>query len=163
MPLPTPVLDPAKRSKVPVDEQHGLWGFFNAERTALNTPEQDFAHGRPWTPAELRHKSWEDLHALWWVCAKERNRIATQAFERQRVKAGYGDYEADRRDATVRRTQRAIKQVLTERWYAWDEAKTLGARDPEVDLSGGQGPVYSAGAFEVRFSYDDSKRREEGS
>jgi large subunit ribosomal protein L47 len=44
-PLPVPVLDPKRRSKVVVDEEHGLWGFFNKDRTALSTPEQDAACG----------------------------------------------------------------------------------------------------------------------
>ncbi|KAI9843102.1 MAG: 54S ribosomal protein L4 mitochondrial [Thelocarpon superellum] len=147
-PLPKPVLDPAKRSQVPVDPDHGLWHFFNEARMTLSTPEQDYAHGRPWTVEELRNKSWEDLHRLWWVCVKERNRLATEAFERQRVQAGYGDYEAKRRDTTVRRTQRAIKHVLTERYYAWDEARRAARSDPEIDLSG-QGPAYRPGDFEV--------------
>lgn len=46
-PLPQPVLDPKKRSKVTVDEKHGLWGFFNKDRTSLSTPEEDNAHGMP--------------------------------------------------------------------------------------------------------------------
>ena len=45
-PLPQPVLDPKKRSKVKVDENHGLYGFFNKDRKALSTPEEDNAHGR---------------------------------------------------------------------------------------------------------------------
>lgn len=44
-PLPQPVLDPKKRDRVKVDEKHGLWGFFNRERTVLSTPEEDDAHG----------------------------------------------------------------------------------------------------------------------
>lgn len=44
-PLPQPVLDPSKRSKVQVDEDHGLWGFFNKAKTVLSTPEEDQAHG----------------------------------------------------------------------------------------------------------------------
>ena len=44
-PLPRPVLDAKKRTKYPVDENHGLWQFFNSKRTTLNTPEQDHAHG----------------------------------------------------------------------------------------------------------------------
>jgi len=45
VPLPQPVLDPAKRSKPTVDESHGLWGFFNEQRTTLSTPEEDNSHG----------------------------------------------------------------------------------------------------------------------
>lgn len=51
---------------------------------------------------ELRHKSWEDLHSLWWVCCRERNILATQEYERKRLKAGYGDAENMERDRAVR-------------------------------------------------------------
>lgn len=57
--------------------------------------------GRPWAIQELREKSWEDLHKLWWACVKERNRIATSNMERQRLKAGFGDHEANERDRVV--------------------------------------------------------------
>ena len=43
--LPQPVLDPKKRSKLQVDEHHGLWGFFNKDKKSLSTPEEDHAHG----------------------------------------------------------------------------------------------------------------------
>ena len=42
--LPQPVLDPSRR-KIEVDKDHGLWGFFNAQRTLLSTPEEDSGHG----------------------------------------------------------------------------------------------------------------------
>lgn len=57
--------------------------------------------GRSWAVTELRDKSWDDLHKLWWVCIKERNRIATSNMERDRLKAGYGEHEAEGRDKTV--------------------------------------------------------------
>jgi len=39
------VLDPKKRDKPKVDENHGLWGFFNMDKKPLSTPEEDYAHG----------------------------------------------------------------------------------------------------------------------
>lgn len=100
-PLPKPVLDPSRHSKYKVPEDHGLWGFFHSKEKAINTPQEDAACGRSWTVEELRGKSWEDLHALWWVCAKENNRIATASYERQRLNAGYGEAESEERDKIV--------------------------------------------------------------
>ena len=100
-PLPVPVTDASKRTQITVDENHGLYDFFHSKDKPMNTPEENNAHGRPWTPSELRNKSWEDLHALWWQCCKERNRIATEDFERNRLNAGYGEHEAKARDTAV--------------------------------------------------------------
>ncbi|OWO98915.1 hypothetical protein B2J93_7002 [Marssonina coronariae] len=146
--LPKPILDPKKRSKVKVDPDHGLWQFFHSKDKPMNTPEEEAAHGRSWSAEELRHKSWEDLHALWWICAKERNVIVTESAERERLEAGYGGAESIERDRTVRWTQRAIKQVLTERYYSWREAEIIAQSDPEIDLSG-NGPVYKPADFEA--------------
>jgi large subunit ribosomal protein L47 len=41
----------------------------------------------------------------------------------------------------VRRTQRAIKQALTERYYSWRDAEAIAKDDPEINLSG-DGPTY---------------------
>ena len=46
-PLPEPVLDPKKRSKIPVDENHGLWGFFNKDKKPYGTSEEYASHGKP--------------------------------------------------------------------------------------------------------------------
>ena len=99
--LPRPVVDPPARKEFKTNPKHGLWGFFNADKTAMLSPEEELAHGRSWTYAELNYKSFEDLHALYWVCLKERNRIATAQKERHRVFAGYGDYEALSRNGAV--------------------------------------------------------------
>ncbi|KAI4143662.1 MAG: hypothetical protein LQ340_006921 [Diploschistes diacapsis] len=129
-PLPQPVLDPARRSKIQVNEKHGLWDFFDKEKNPFEKPEVVAAHGRPWAVEELRHKSFEDLHCLWWVCVKEKNRILTQEHERERMQAGYGKAEAQERQGTIRKTMRAIKHVLTERWYAYEEARKIAEKDP---------------------------------
>ncbi|OJD37499.1 50s ribosomal protein l4 [Diplodia corticola] len=158
--LPVPVLNPDRRSRVHVDIDHGLWQFFNGDRKLLSTPEEDAGHGRAWTVQELRQKSWEDLHRLWWVCVKDRNRLATEGFERKRINAGYGEYEAEARDKEVKLTMRAIKHTLTERWYAWENAREVAASDEEVNLSG-RGPAYSPAvedAFESEIEEADAEK-----
>lgn len=47
----------------------------------------------------------------------------------------------------MRRTQRAIKQVLTERFYSWRDAEEVAKNDPEISLDG-DGPIYVPQAFE---------------
>ncbi|KAE8146089.1 mitochondrial 39-S ribosomal protein L47 (MRP-L47)-domain-containing protein [Aspergillus avenaceus] len=137
-PLPKPVSPDTLEKRNPTPD-HGLWGFFPKSRHALDDPAAEDEHGRPWSIQELREKSWEDLHALWWVCAKERNRLATSNLERQRLKAGYGEWEVNERDRVVRVTQKSIKHVLRERWYAWEDAQKLynsGYRPQEDDAEG---------------------------
>jgi large subunit ribosomal protein L47 len=141
-PLPKPVLDPKLKSAIKGDDEHGLWAFFNKDRTLLTPPEVEMNHGRAWLVDELRLKSWDDLHCLWWVCMKERNRLATEMVEHNRLKLEYGRSEGGERDKVVRASQRAILQVLTERWYAWEDARNVARTDNEVDLTG-QGPAFT--------------------
>ncbi|TLD09204.1 uncharacterized protein PgNI_07544 [Pyricularia grisea] len=125
------------------DPNHGLWGFFY-DKQLIPTPQQLSAHGRSWTVQELRGKSWEDLHALWWTCCRERNRISTAMKTRQQIgiKPDNPNDEADARGKTVKQTMRAIKHVLTERYYTWEDARKLAMEDPEINLSG-KGPIYT--------------------
>jgi len=98
----TEVPEPAKyKPKVKVDPNHGLWDFFHSKDKLLLKPEETSEHGRAWTVEELRHKSWEDLHKLWWVCVKEQNRIATSREERGRLNLPEGDEEETARLSEV--------------------------------------------------------------
>ncbi|KAI0489749.1 mitochondrial 39-S ribosomal protein L47 (MRP-L47)-domain-containing protein [Xylaria cf. heliscus] len=126
--------------EVKVDPNHGLWDFFYSKDKLLLTPQEDREHGRAWTVEELRHKSWEDLHKLWWVCVKEQNRLLTARKERTRLQLVNGISEGAGRLNEVRRTMRAIKHALTERWYLWEDARTLAETDPEIDLGNVQSP-----------------------
>lgn len=121
---------------------HGLWGFFKDQKL-LQTPVEEQRHGRAWTVGELRSRDWDTLHQLWWVCVKERNRLATEKIERQRLNAGYGDYENQERDKTVQETMKAILDTLAERHQAYQEAFALAQHDPDIDLSRTDGPQYT--------------------
>ncbi|KAK1779133.1 mitochondrial 39-S ribosomal protein L47 (MRP-L47)-domain-containing protein [Copromyces sp. CBS 386.78] len=144
-----PLPEPVPRDELPpiqVDENHGLWDFFYDRETVALAPMEHAKHGRAWTVSELRKKSWDDLHKLWWVCVKERNRIATANWERTKSKLGFGTAEATDRDRCVKQTMRGIKHVLTERFYAWEDAVKLAEQDPEIDLSDPENP-YKPSSF----------------
>ncbi|KAH6612091.1 50S ribosomal protein-like protein L4 [Boeremia exigua] len=137
--LPTPV----KVEEKPTGTQdHGLWDFFK-NQTLLSTPTELSQHGREWTMGELRSKDWDSLHQLWWVCVKERNRLATEKLERARLKALYGDHEGKERDEAVQKTMKAILDTLAERTQAYQEALALASQDPSIDLSRTDGPQYT--------------------
>jgi large subunit ribosomal protein L47 len=91
------------KPKVRVDPNHGLWDFFYAKDKLLLTPDEIQEHGRGWTVEELRHKSWDDLHKLWWVCVKEQNRLATARKERDRLKLVDGSEQGAARLGEVSR------------------------------------------------------------
>jgi len=99
-PLPRPI-KPEDLAQSETDPEHGLWQFFADRAAVAKPPEEDAKHGRAWMVEELRAKSWEDLHKLWWVGVKERNRISTAMYDRGKTKLGFGDAEANERDAQV--------------------------------------------------------------
>ncbi|KAG5959211.1 hypothetical protein E4U58_005067 [Claviceps cyperi] len=146
IPLPQPRGD--YKPKIPLDETHGLWGFFPEPGKVLWTPEETSRHGRAWTVEELRRKSWEDLHSLWWVCCKQRNLLATSKTELARAELGFGKAEFEKREEEVHITMRAIKHALTERYYTWQDAVEVAKSDPEIDLEAKDGKVYKPMVYE---------------
>jgi large subunit ribosomal protein L47 len=68
--------------------------------------------GRPWSVAELRRKSYEDLHKLWYVLYMERNMLLTeqQLSRRRQIR-----FPQPQRIKKVQKSMQGIKQVLGER------------------------------------------------
>ena len=107
--------------------------------------------GRAWSVAELRRKSFKDLHTLWYVLLRERNLLATQAEEKRKVKYildPIGSQKAlsvcsvSKFDAILaeipcqcRKSMARIKAVINERRHAYRDASQLRrvwSRHPEL-------------------------------
>ena len=71
-----------------------------------------FQAGRSWRASELRLKSFDDLHALWFVLLKERNMLET---ERIKARALSEHMENPSRLRKVRVSMARLKTVLRER------------------------------------------------
>ena len=70
--------------------------------------------GRSWTPADLRRKSFDDLHKLWFVLYKERNMLLSEREKIRRLGRPVSAKE-ESRYTKVKRSMGAIKFVLNER------------------------------------------------
>ncbi|CAK9437491.1 mitochondrial 54S ribosomal protein uL29m [Lodderomyces beijingensis] len=118
-------------SNFDVSPDHPLWQFFPhgaSTETALRESEELDMESREWTSAELRLKSFEDLHQLWYIILKERNILAREVRLGQSVNMGDAR-RWDDLDAKLVKSQKRIKQVLLERHIAFERAQAT----PEVD------------------------------
>ncbi|EIE23692.1 MRP-L47-domain-containing protein [Coccomyxa subellipsoidea C-169] len=86
----------------------GLEDFFD---TPVKEGEKVTA-GRAWEAADLRLKSWDDLHKLWYVLLKERNMLKS---EKDNYKAKGLVMPNGRRQTKVRKSMCRIKYVMYER------------------------------------------------
>ncbi|KAI8074788.1 mitochondrial 39-S ribosomal protein L47 (MRP-L47)-domain-containing protein [Gongronella butleri] len=108
---------PSSAANTP-NKTSGLYQFFeNGE--AL--PQQKWT-GRAWKADELRQKSFEDLHKLWYVLLKERNLLATQREEARRLKLHKDLWSNAGRMKKCQKSMARIKFVLNERQRAYEEA-----------------------------------------
>jgi hypothetical protein len=70
--------------------------------------------GRGWTSADLRRKSFDDLHRLWFILYKERNMLLSERQKGQRMNTPIAPLD-ESRYMKVKRSMGAIKHVLNER------------------------------------------------
>lgn len=61
-------------NNIKMKDDHPLWQFFSHKKFIRSSKEVQHT-SRPWSIQELRKKSFEDLHSLWYVCLKERNKL----------------------------------------------------------------------------------------
>ncbi|KAI9223095.1 mitochondrial 39-S ribosomal protein L47 (MRP-L47)-domain-containing protein [Blastocladiella britannica] len=95
----------------------GLNEFFE---TPTSVPVKEIHAGRAWDASELRKKSFDDLHKLWFVLLKERNMLATQKQETDRLKV---QFLHEGRVNKVKKSMARIKAVLSERELEFEEAQ----------------------------------------
>ncbi|KAI1789618.1 MRP-L47-domain-containing protein [Ganoderma leucocontextum] len=116
--------------QIPVNPNHGLYSFFRKKekdgKTFYDTVEPaDLIadkSGRAWTAAELRRKSFKDLHTLWYVVLRERNLLATQQAEARRLGANEQALGLWAKAFRCRKTMARLKYVINERRVAYEGA-----------------------------------------
>ncbi|CAL8471944.1 g11486 [Coccomyxa elongata] len=86
----------------------GLEDFFD---TPVKEGEKVTA-GRAWKAADLRLKSWDDLHKLWYVLLKERNMLKS---EKDNYRARGLVMPNGRRQTKIQKSMCRIKYVMYER------------------------------------------------
>ncbi|KAJ3575348.1 hypothetical protein NP233_g1155 [Leucocoprinus birnbaumii] len=136
-----------RREKVPVREDHGLYAFFRMkepqegeklegeDKYAVCESPQTYhsISGRGWKAEELRLKSFNDLHTLWYVLLRERNLLATQKEETRRMGVQNPEFQVNGRKLFhVRKSMARIKQVLNERRLAYESAYDIAAAQQET-------------------------------
>ncbi|KAF1804226.1 54S ribosomal protein L4 [Mucor lusitanicus] len=95
----------------------GLYQFFENNETL---PKQNWT-GRAWKAQELRQKSFDDLHKLWYVLLKERNVLATQREEATRLKLPKQIWTNQGRLKKCQKSMARIKFVLNERQREYEQ------------------------------------------
>ncbi|EGW33953.1 uncharacterized protein SPAPADRAFT_59346 [Spathaspora passalidarum NRRL Y-27907] len=106
-----------------VNPNHPLWQFFPDKTTALRESEQLDLESREWTMNELRRKSFDDLHKIWYLVLKERNILAREVRLGEAVYADTSKFiELDEKLVKV---QKRVKNTLLERQVAYERAQLL--------------------------------------
>lgn len=124
---------------VQVPEDHPLWQFF-ADKQYMRKSSDITGFGNSWTIPQLRRKSFDDLHTLWYVCLKEWNRLGREQFlvKQWMSLPGEDTFTDDNSvysDAVkkVRESMWRIRHVLAERYHGFRKAELeLGEEYPKL-------------------------------
>ncbi|SSD62011.1 related to 54S ribosomal protein L4, mitochondrial [Saccharomycodes ludwigii] len=118
---------PPSVSNLSCSDDHPLWQFFSDKKFIRNMDDLDNT-SRPWTIAELRRKSFNDLHSLWYTCLKERNILARENHLMKNYFENDRDTYSDASE-NVRTTMWRIRHVLSERQWSFDIASAEFFKD----------------------------------
>lgn len=111
------------------DQRHPLERLFRDDEDLIDSETGKFNVGRSWRASELRLKSFEDLHALWFVLLKERNVLETERWVARKAKSQMLN---PARLKKVRVSMSRIKTILGERsmeYKAMNHAATVVEMD----------------------------------
>jgi len=88
-----------------------LLQFFEKGKAVLkSTPETRGLYSSAWSMEQLKVKSNDDLHKLWYILLKERNLLATQRNESKRInRRWFGKSREDK----VRLSMSRIKNIMS--------------------------------------------------
>ncbi|THU87038.1 MRP-L47-domain-containing protein [Dendrothele bispora CBS 962.96] len=136
-------------NRVLIREDHGLYGFFR-KRTPVKDEvlegesryetlggslySERAQSGRSWKASELRLKSFNDLHTLWYVLLRERNVLATQEEEVRRLGVLKMLNSFSYKKRQCRKSMARIKAVINERRLAFEGALQLAEKEKQDHL-----------------------------
>jgi len=121
-----PPIEPSV-AQVETSETHPLWQFF-ANKTFMRKASDLEDLGAAWSVPQLRRKSFDDLHTLWYVSLKELNKVNREmrllALYENRPSQDTRRYAGDENrfaeiGEQIKTTMWRIRHVLAERYHAW--------------------------------------------
>lgn len=104
-------------SNLSCPDDHPLWQFFS-DKKYMRKPDELDTLSRPWSIAELRRKSFDDLHSLWYTCLKERNILARENHLLKNDMESRQDI-FEQVSENIRTTMWRIRHTLSERDWAF--------------------------------------------
>lgn len=147
---------PAAAANLKCPDDHPLWQFFS-DKKFLRTPDELDTLSRPWSIPELRRKSFNDLHSLWYACLKEQNILMREIhlvrFQFDGQTEGY-----DELNEKIRTTMWRIRHVLSERDWAFRNASKEFESEKEVFVQKFEKEFLEAPANEDEEAFESLQR-----